>query len=117
VPTCDLVGIDPDYLRQRLAAWMETRRGLAREARRALYRRTNGCRISMSPPTSAQHCLRLAYSFLQNPAFKVVSGFFGPIERIARSSGARASYLAADFNGLERLAARLNPRVTLAAVL
>jgi hypothetical protein len=37
-----------------------------------------------------------------------------PSSRIARSAGARVSYLAADFNGLERLAARLNPRVTLA---
>jgi hypothetical protein len=31
------------------------------------------------------------FGFLQNPAVKVVSGFFGPIERMARSAGARVS--------------------------
>ena len=54
------------------------------------------------------------YAFLQNPGVKVVSGFFGPIERMARSAGARVSYLPADFNGLERLGLRLKPRVALA---
>jgi hypothetical protein len=41
-------------------------------------------------------------------------GFFGPIERISRASGARVSYLPADFSGLERPALRLKPRVALA---
>ena len=54
------------------------------------------------------------YAFLQNPAVRVVSGFFGPVERMARSAGAKVSYLPADFNGLERLALRLRPRVALA---
>jgi acyl-CoA hydrolase len=54
------------------------------------------------------------YAFLQNPGVKLVSGFFGPIERMARSAGARVSYLPADFNGLERLGLRLKPRVVLA---
>src|SRR5581483_2518398 len=54
------------------------------------------------------------YAFLQNPGVRVVSGFFGPIERMARSAGARVSYLPADFNGLERLGLRLKPRVALA---
>jgi acyl-CoA hydrolase len=54
------------------------------------------------------------YALLKNPGVRVVSGFFGPIERMARASGARVSYLPADFNGLERLALRLKPRVALA---
>lgn len=54
------------------------------------------------------------YTLLQNPALRVVSGFFGPIERMARTAGARVSYLPADFSGLERLGLRLRPRVVLA---
>ena len=54
------------------------------------------------------------YAFLQNPAVRVVSGFFGPIERMARTAGARVSYQPADFSGLERLGLRLKPRVVLA---
>jgi len=54
------------------------------------------------------------YAFLRNPAVHVVSGFFGPVERMARSAGARVSYLPADFHGLERLALRIRPRVVLA---
>ena len=54
------------------------------------------------------------YAFLKKPGVRVVSGFFGPIERMARASGARVSYLPADFSGLERLALRLKPRVVLA---
>ena len=54
------------------------------------------------------------YPFLQNPAVRVVSGFFGPIERMAREAGARVSYQPADFSALERLALRLKPRVVLA---
>jgi acyl-CoA hydrolase len=54
------------------------------------------------------------YALLKSPGVRVVSGFFGPIERMARASGARVSYLPADFSGLERLALRLKPRVALA---
>jgi acyl-CoA hydrolase len=54
------------------------------------------------------------YALLKNPGVRVVSGFFGPIERMARASGARVSYLPADFSGLERIALRLKPRVVLA---
>ena len=45
------------------------------------------------------------YALLQNPGARIVSGFFGPIERMARAAGARVTYLPRDFNGLERLAA------------
>ncbi len=51
---------------------------------------------------------------LQRPGVRVVSGFFGPIERMARAAGARVSYLPADFSSLERLGLRLRPRVVLA---
>src|SRR5881392_4320571 len=54
------------------------------------------------------------YALLQNPGVRVVSGFFGPIERMARAAGVRVGYLPADFNGLERLGLRLKPRVALA---
>jgi acyl-CoA hydrolase len=54
------------------------------------------------------------YALLQNPAVRVVSGFFGPLDRAARAAGARIEYLAADFHGLEQLALRLRPRVVLA---
>jgi len=54
------------------------------------------------------------YAFLQRPGVRVLSGFFGPVERMARAAGAAIEYLAADFHGLERLALRLQPRVVLA---
>jgi acyl-CoA hydrolase len=54
------------------------------------------------------------YALLSNPAVRVVSGFFGPIERMAHSAGAKIAYLPADFHGLERLALRMRPRVVLA---
>ena len=54
------------------------------------------------------------YQLLERPGVRVVSGFFGPIERMARAAGARVSYLPADFSSLERLGLRLRPRVALA---
>jgi acyl-CoA hydrolase len=53
------------------------------------------------------------YALLQNPGIRVVSGFFGPVERMARAAGGRVSFLPADFHGLERMALRLKPRVVL----
>jgi acyl-CoA hydrolase len=58
--------------------------------------------------------LSAPYSFLKSPKVLVVSGFFGPIERLAREAGARVTYLPADFNGLEYRALRSKPRVVLA---
>jgi acyl-CoA hydrolase len=51
---------------------------------------------------------------LQAPGLRVVSAFFGPIERMARAMGGGIEFLAVDFHGLERLARRLRPRVMLA---
>ena len=56
------------------------------------------------------------YQFLSGRGVRVMSGFFGPVERAARAAGAAVEYVAADFHGLERLAVRLRPRVVLAAV-
>src|SRR5262249_56434973 len=54
------------------------------------------------------------YGFLQNPHVRVMSAFFGPIERMARAMGGSVELLAVDFHGLERVARRLRPRVVLA---
>ncbi|MBM4244177.1 MAG: hypothetical protein FJ148_10225 [Deltaproteobacteria bacterium] len=58
--------------------------------------------------------LAVPYSLLRNRGVRIVSGFFGPVERMARGMGARVSYLPADCNGLEHRAMRLAPRVALA---
>jgi hypothetical protein len=58
--------------------------------------------------------LSAPYRLLLNPGVRVVSGFFGPVERAARAQGCRVEYLAADFHGLEALALRMKPRVVLA---
>jgi len=54
------------------------------------------------------------FALLQNPAVHLTSGFFGPIERMARAAGVALDYLPADFHGLERLALTTRPRVVLA---
>jgi acyl-CoA hydrolase len=54
------------------------------------------------------------YTLLQHPGVRIVSGFFGPIERMARAAGGRVTYLPADFTGLEHRGRRLAPRVVLA---
>ncbi|MCC6766341.1 MAG: 4-hydroxybutyrate CoA-transferase [Deltaproteobacteria bacterium] len=54
------------------------------------------------------------YALLQTPGVRIVSGFFGPIERMARAMGEHVTYIPRDFNGLERLAMDVAPRVMLA---
>lgn len=54
------------------------------------------------------------YSFLQRPEVRVLSGFFGPVERQARADGSSIEYLPADFIGLEQLALRVKPRIVVA---
>lgn len=56
------------------------------------------------------------YPLLQQPGVRLVSGFFGPIERMLRSAGIRVDYLPADFLGWERYALRAKPRVMASAV-
>src|SRR5262245_22748974 len=70
-----------------------------------------GRRADLEEVTVYTGLLIRPYAFLQNPRVRVVSGFFGPIERAARGFGAAIEYQPADFHGLERLALRLKPRV------
>jgi acyl-CoA hydrolase len=55
-----------------------------------------------------------AYGFLRQPGVRLVSWFFGAIERAARDLGGRVQYLPCDFHGFERLSLRLKPRIVLA---
>ena len=54
------------------------------------------------------------YAIVQHPGVRIVSGFFGPIERAARAAGRPVEFFPADFHGLERLALGMKPRVVLA---
>src|SRR6266850_6999053 len=56
------------------------------------------------------------YDFLRDPHVRTVSGFFGPIERMARTAGLPIEFLPADFHGLERLTYELRPRAIAAVV-
>jgi acyl-CoA hydrolase len=73
-----------------------------------------GARTDLEDVVVYSGLLSEPYAFLQHPGVRVVSGFFGPIERMARAAGARVTYLPRDFNGLERLADQIVPRVVLA---
>src|SRR5437870_8561612 len=73
-----------------------------------------GARTDLEDVALYTGLLTQPFALLQNPGVRVVSGFFGPIERMARAAGARVSYLPADFSGLERRALRMKPRVALA---
>jgi acyl-CoA hydrolase len=56
------------------------------------------------------------YAVLTNPNVRMISGFYGPIERMLRSMGARVDYLPADFIGWERYAMVARPRVVVSAL-
>lgn len=56
------------------------------------------------------------YALLQKPGVRVISGFFGPIERMFKAAGARIDYLPADFLGWERYARLMPPRVMASAM-
>jgi acyl-CoA hydrolase len=56
------------------------------------------------------------YSVLQQPGVRVISGFYGPIERMMKSMGARVEFLPADFIGWERYAMLARPRVVVSAL-
>lgn len=53
---------------------------------------------------------------LLHPGVRLVSGFFGPIERTLRDNGARVDYLPRDFLGWRSFASRFRPRVVISAL-
>ena len=54
------------------------------------------------------------YAFFQRRGVRVLSGFYGPVERMAQAAGATVDYVPADFTGLERLVRQLAPRIVAA---
>src|SRR6185503_13450332 len=70
-----------------------------------------GARTDLADVVLYTGLLGAPYRLLLNPGVRVVSGFFGPVERAARAQGCRVEYLAADFHGLEALALRMKPRL------
>lgn len=51
------------------------------------------------------------YRLFTRPGVRLLSGFFGPVERGLRDAGHRVEYVPSDFRGFERIARRLHPRV------
>ncbi len=56
------------------------------------------------------------YPVLLKPGVRVLSGFYGPIERMMKGAGARIEYLPADFLGWNRYARLARPRVVASAL-
>jgi len=56
------------------------------------------------------------YAVLQQPGVQLISGFYGPIERLLKSMGGKVDYLPADFLGWERYALAARPRVVASAM-
>jgi acyl-CoA hydrolase len=56
------------------------------------------------------------YPVLRQPGVHLISGFFGPIDRMLKSMGANVQYLPADFLGWERYARVAAPRVVVSAL-
>jgi len=56
------------------------------------------------------------YAVLQQPGVRLISGFYGPIDRMLKSMGANVEYLPADFLGWERYARAARPRVVASAL-
>ncbi len=78
--------------------------------------RAFGPRAAGRPLTVYLGILIEPYALLRDPAVRVVSGFFGPIERMARRMGLPVEFLPADFHGFERLTLALRPRAIAALV-
>lgn len=89
--------------------------GLATGQARAVLRAI-GPRDAAHPLTVYGGLLAEPYDFLRDPHVRTVSGFFGPIERMARATGFAVEFLPADFHGLERLTYELRPQAIAAVV-
>lgn len=72
-----------------------------------------GERADLTGVTILTGILARPYALLQHPGVRVVSAFFGPMERMAQQMGAPIAFLARDFMGLELLALATKPRVVL----
>lgn len=55
--------------------------------------------------------LQEPFELLTRPGVRVISQFFGPVERSLQALGAPVEHVSADFHGLEILARRMRPRV------
>jgi acyl-CoA hydrolase len=56
------------------------------------------------------------YPVLQQPGVRLISGFYGPVERMLKAMGGHVQYLPADFIGWERYAHLARPRVMVSAL-
>jgi acyl-CoA hydrolase len=56
------------------------------------------------------------YPVLQQPGVRLISGFYGPVERMLKGMGGHVQYLPADFLGWERYARLARPRVIASAL-
>jgi acyl-CoA hydrolase len=55
------------------------------------------------------------YPLFTRPGVRMLSGFFGPVERALRAAGHRVEFLPAGFRAFEEIARRLRPRVVATA--
>jgi acyl-CoA hydrolase len=56
------------------------------------------------------------YRVLGHPHVRLISGFYGPLERMMKANGGNVQYLPADFLGWERYARQAAPRVVASAL-
>src|SRR5205809_4611689 len=66
-----------------------------------------GARTDLEDVVLYTGLLTQPFALLQNPGVRVVSGFFGPFEGMARGSGGGVRYLLADVSCLVRRAIRV----------
>ena len=107
--------LDGERLRARLQSVESLATGLATGQARAVLRAL-APRDPARPIALYAGLLAEPYDCLRDPHVRVVSGFFGPIERMARAAGLAVEFLPADFNGFERLTYELRPRAIAALV-
>jgi acyl-CoA hydrolase len=82
----------------------------------AMFLSTLGERSDFTSLTIFTGLMIEPYPVLQQPGVRMISGFYGPIERLLKSMGANIQYLPADFLGWERYALRACPRVVISAL-
>ena len=107
--------VDREGLRARLATVGSLATGLATGQARAVLRAL-APRAPAPPITVHSALLAEPYDCLRDPAVRHVSGFFGPIERMARAAGAAIEFLPVDFHGGARLFATGDPPQAIAVL-